>query len=313
MHVYRWDLDRTYLDTDIHSVRSMIRAAFETASDKRNIPGSGALLRGLLRTDPTARVGIVSGSPTQLRSVLEKKLALDGVRFDHLVLKDHVGNLRRGRLRAVYSQLGYKLPALLDQRKGLGPAVRETCFGDDTEVDAVVYALYAEALAGRASNDTVARVLAAGGAYDDGIELALQALRKVARGDCVDDIFIHVDKGVPLRDFHRLGSRVIPVFSWFQAAMILRIRDRLDPEGLCDVVEVMREGDSFTDHHFAGWTQDLVRRHLIDDDTARQVVHELPESTSLAAERALDRIGPLGPAPVAVRTPDFLGFLDAIR
>ena len=40
VHVYRWDLDRTYLDTDIRSVRGMVRAALEQASEKRTIPGA---------------------------------------------------------------------------------------------------------------------------------------------------------------------------------------------------------------------------------------------------------------------------------
>jgi len=149
VHVYHWDLDRTYLDTDIHSVRGMVRAAFEHASSKRNIPGAAALLRGLIEKDPTCRVSIISGSPRQMRDVLSEKLALDGVRFDSLVLKDSLHHLRRGRFRAIKGQIGYKLPQLLKTRVGFGKGVRESLFGDDTEVDALVYALYAEAVAGR--------------------------------------------------------------------------------------------------------------------------------------------------------------------
>ena len=51
-----------------------------------------------------------------MRSVLEEKLKLDGVVFDELVLKDNVGNLLRGRFRALRGQVGYKLPALLESR-----------------------------------------------------------------------------------------------------------------------------------------------------------------------------------------------------
>ena len=107
MHIFRWDLDRTYLDTDIHSGRGLIRTALEGAAQKRALPGSAALIRGLLRTDPSAKVFVLSGSPTQMREVLVRKLALDGVRFERLVLKDNLSNIRRGRLSAVRGQVAH--------------------------------------------------------------------------------------------------------------------------------------------------------------------------------------------------------------
>ncbi len=311
MHVYRWDLDKTYLDTDIHSVRSMIRAAFESASEKRNIPGASALLRGLMRTDPDCRVSIVSGSPTQLRTVLEEKLALDGIRFDSLILKDHISNLKRGRLRAVYGQLGYKLPALLDQRKGLGSTVRETCFGDDTEVDAVIYALYGEVVSGRVNESTMARIMTAGGAYPDAIDLAKSALRRLGTADIVDDIFIHIDRGIPIRQFQLLGPRVIPVFSWFQAALVLHARGRLDIEA---IVEVVSRTAPDTPDRSASWVQDIVRRGLLERDQVMAMLgsHSALEPLVAPSTRALDRLRGV----VTERTPrkpDFLGFLTALR
>src|SRR6187551_2237479 len=139
MRVYRWDLDKTYLQTDIDSMRGLLRSAVEPARSKRAVPGAAALLRELARERPgwRPRVVILSGSPTQMRSVLEEKLRMDGVRFDEFILKDNLGNLKRGRLRAVRGQFGYKLPQLLAGRVGLGAAVRETLFGDDAEVDAL--------------------------------------------------------------------------------------------------------------------------------------------------------------------------------
>src|SRR5688572_27558652 len=92
VHIYRWDLDRTYLDTEIHSVRGLVRAAFETAADKKTVPGAAALLKAVVAHDPEARIYVLSGSPTQMRAVLEQKLALDGVRIDGLFLKDNLGN-----------------------------------------------------------------------------------------------------------------------------------------------------------------------------------------------------------------------------
>ncbi len=315
MHVFRWDLDKTYLDTDFHSVRSLIRTALEPASRKRTIPGAAALMRALTRVTPDSRVHIVSGSPTQMRPVLEEKLALDGVRFDELVLKDNLGNLRRGRLRAVRGQLGYKVPNLLQQRRGLGPGVRETLFGDDAEVDAVAYALYADAIAGRATEDDVARVLEAGGAYADSIRAARDALRQVARADAVEDIFIHLDRNTPPTAFSRLGPRVIPVFSWFQAAVLLWLRGRLDAEAVAEVARAAADEASLDERALAGLVQDLVRRGWLNVDDVWRL---LDEATALGPARDAIRaaIGWLGPAPATARpaqVTDYVGFLRRDR
>lgn len=315
MHIYRWDLDKTYLDTDFDSVRAMIRTAIEPASRKRCVPGAAALLRALTLWDPRARVAILSGSPTQMRAVLEEKLALDGVRFDSLILKDNLGNLRRGRLRAVRGQVGYKLPKLLQQRRGLGPPVRESLFGDDAEVDAVVYAVYADAIAGRIAEAEIARVMEAGGAYSDAIDDALEALQHVGRADAVEDIFIHLDRGTPVGRFRMLGRRITPVFSWLQAAIVLWARGRLGAPGVLDVARSSAEERGLGDRAMAGHVQDLVRRRAIDAD---RVLALLDDTDGLggagpAVRAALDRLGPLPDAPPVADVPDYLGFLRASR
>ena len=81
MHVFRWDLDKTYLDTDFGSIRGLVRSATESAQAKQAVPGAAALVRALGERSEV-RIAILSGSPTQLREVLEEKLKLDGVRFE---------------------------------------------------------------------------------------------------------------------------------------------------------------------------------------------------------------------------------------
>src|SRR5262245_28220801 len=102
VHVYRWDLDKTYLRTEFDTFRQMVRTAFESAADKRNVPGTAALLRELKARGPQPnRVCIISGSPRQMRRTIEAKLALDKVTWDELVLKPALSNVLRGRFRAV--------------------------------------------------------------------------------------------------------------------------------------------------------------------------------------------------------------------
>ena len=312
MHVYRWDLDRTYLDTDIDSVRSLVRHALEPASQKRNIPGADALLRGLIRSTPDCRVSIVSGSPEQMRATLAEKLRLDGVRFDHLVLKDSLKSLRRGQIRAVTGQVGYKLPQLFKLRAGLGPPVRETLFGDDSEVDALVYTLYADAIAGRIGSDEVARVMEAGGAYPDAVAEALAALAHLGRADAVEHIFIHLDRGAPMAQFNLLGSRLIPVFSWVQAAVVLCAGGRLQPGALGDVAADCAKHERLSAASLCGLLQDLARRGILESAQILDTMSEpdaWPVSRSMV-ERTLRRVdGPVARKQPIRATAQYLAFL----
>src|SRR5438477_9169656 len=80
-HTFRWDLDKTYLRTEFDSLRDLWKSALETASDKKAYPGATALLRALAAGDGH-RICIISGSPTQMKTVLAAKLALDGITYD---------------------------------------------------------------------------------------------------------------------------------------------------------------------------------------------------------------------------------------
>jgi len=312
LHVYRWDLDKTYLDTEIESVRGLIRAALEKAREKRNVPGSAALLRALVDHDDKARVCVLSGSPTQMRSVLEEKLALDGIEVHELILKDNLGNIRRGRLRAVTDQLGYKLPHLLQSRVGLGSDVQETLFGDDSEVDALVYAAYAAVVRGDLDAKSLRGLLRAGDAYGDTINAALSAASKIATADAVQGIYIHVDRGVPLHRFNLLAGQVTPVFSWLQAAMALQVAGRLDRSKTIDVIRACTAEAHLSGPQLAGLIQDAVRRGLVPEALVRDLCNDAAlEPVSRAILRSLDRLGGRIDPPNSKSTPDYLGFLHA--
>jgi len=301
VHVYRWDLDKTYLQTDFDSLRGLVRSATEPASAKRSVPGARAIMRGLSASS-TARIYIVSGSPTQMRAVLEEKLRLDGVRWDHLTLKDNLSNLKRGRFRAIRDQLGYKLPVLLATRVGLGRGVRETCFGDDAEIDAVVYSAYADAVAGRLGPAEVSRLMEAAGAYPDQVQVALTALARVAVGDVVERIFIRLERRVPGSSFAPLGPRVVPVHSWWQAALCLLHDGHLQPEDVGAVLDAVRSEAERDPFALAGLTQDIVRRGYVP----ASILDSVPRDDAWigACRRALSALGPtehrLPPVPAQI-------------
>src|SRR5690606_37832680 len=92
--IYVWDIDKTYLATEIHSVRALLLVPFEFAVDKRNVAGTSALLRALRRgvAPPGLTLAnpiyFVSASPPQLRTVIQRKMLLDGVEHDGITFKD---------------------------------------------------------------------------------------------------------------------------------------------------------------------------------------------------------------------------------
>lgn len=286
--VYRWDLDKTYLDTDFESLRGIVRTATEPAHAKRALPGAAALLRAL-GDKPETRITVVSGSPTQMRSVLTEKLRLDGIRFDELVLKDNLGNVRRGRFRAVRGQLGYKLPALLRARVKTDVAAREVLFGDDVEADALVYSLYADAVSGRIGAAEVSRVMEKGGAYPDEIDDALMSLTKIERADAVERIFIRAERGVPATRMAALGPRVVPVRSWWQASVILMQMQHLGKPAVEHVMRRVIDGEGGDLWVLGALAQDLLRRGWVAPD----MVLELggPSGAQETLARAVQALG----------------------
>ena len=95
-----WDIDKTYLASDIDSLRGMLKIPFEFAVDKRTIAGADTLLRLLRRpkgTTTASALYLVSASPNQLRSTIEGKMLLDAVEHDGITLKDWTTIVKRRR------------------------------------------------------------------------------------------------------------------------------------------------------------------------------------------------------------------------
>ena len=246
-----------------------------------------------------------------MRRVLQAKLHLDGVRPTRMVLKNNLRNLMRGRFSAIRNQLAYKLPELLADRVEQPAERHETLFGDDSEVDAVIYAVYAELVAGRLGENDLVRLLEEEGAYPDNVERARAALAALDPADVVDDIFIRIDRGVPTWLFSaHLGERVHAVFSWWQAAIALVVRNRLSHASLAEVTQAC--GLVERPARAAGLAQDAVRRNIV---TPEQTVDAVAQACSApvagAVEHAMRRLGPWR-LPQSSHI-DYRGFLDALQ
>jgi hypothetical protein len=279
-HVFRWDLDKTYLRTEFDSVRDLVKSAIETAADKQAFPGAPALLRSLQQDGH--RICIVSGSPTQMRQVLAAKLALDGIAHDEFVLKNNLRNILRGRFRSVRAQIPYKLPAMLQSRIG-ATAPAETLFGDDAEADAVIYCLYADIVAGKVSFTELQRVLSAARTYDDDAQRIMDLAQQVPKGPAVQRMFIHLDRRSPPMGFRKFGPRLVPVFNYFQSALVLFSDSVLSARQVLFVALEMLDSKQFELGTLATSMQDLMRRGRLARETAERLVAEVETASASGA------------------------------
>jgi hypothetical protein len=320
-HVFRWDLDKTYLRTDFDSVLDLLKTAVETPERKRTVPGAAALMREL-RASGKVQVCIVSGSPEQMRSVLEKKLRLDGVEWDEFVLKPTLSHVMKLRFRAVREQVGYKLPALLRARARLQGSPGETLFGDDAEADALVYSLYADILGGLIGEHTLRAVVEKAGAYPDAVENVLRATRGLAHTNPVKRIFIHLDRRSDPAFFVRYGPRVVPVYNYFQSALVLVGDGVLSPEAAVRQSAALTIEHDFDVRDLLSSAIDVASRGHLTGDTLERVAEActtvrgpFPVSARARAELAEGlraasvRVG----APVPAVSVDYLAALAEDR
>ena len=267
LHHFRWDLDKTYIRTDFDTTRELVRTWLQPAEQKRGIPGARALLKELLRQNTeqsdVRRVTFISGSPRQMRNVLMRKLDLDGIRPDQFILKPNLSNLLLFRFKAIRSQIGYKVEALLQSRL-FGEQVDETLFGDDAEQDALVYCLYGDLIAGRIPPSQLEYILYATDVDPREAERILQLAAHLdpTQSSRVRRIFIHMERRSPMSRFDAFGTRVSPVYNWFQAALLLHADGVLDNEALARVVSDMQE-ESYTASRLTNSARDLIQRALL--------------------------------------------------
>ncbi len=272
--VYRWDLDKTYLRTEFDTVRDLLRTAFESPASKETVPGAAALLRELRRTEP-AGIFILSGSPEQMRRVLEAKLRLDGVRWDAFTLKPSLAHLLRGRFRFLRDQVSYKLGALLTSRAAMDSQTDEILFGDDAEADAFVYSLYADICAARVGSDTLVAVLERARVYPDEIPRMVRLAQRVPQHDATRRIFIHLDRVSPVSVFAEYGSRVCPFYNYFQPALVLVEDGVLPADSALRVGAEIVIQHAFAPDALTASFMDLVRRGHIGRGAAEAVVGTL--------------------------------------
>jgi len=119
----------------------------------------------------------------------------------------------------------------------------------------------------------------------------------------VEQIFIHLDRGLPVSRFDALGKKVVPVQSWFQAALILAARGDVGPDQLGAVARDVMLGAGMNVTHLANLTQDIVRRGHLSAEQAIQVISSLAASDAELEVVAHKRLKVLKKQPILVGAP----------
>lgn len=237
-----WDIDKTYLDTRFSSWRGLLAIPFEVAIDKQSVPGAVPLLRAL-RRGPEAQPSLtplyfVSGSPPQLRRIVEKKMTLDGVQYDGITFKDQLGLVLARRPKDVKRQIGYKLAALLGYRTQLPDGARWLMFGDDVESDAEVFGLFGEVCAGLRGPALQARLNNAAVHAEDAAIIMDLVHEMPVTADPVERIYIHLTAGRDPESFS--DPRVVPCRSYIQTVLALARDEVVAPTAIGAVAKALR-------------------------------------------------------------------------
>lgn len=168
------DIDQTYLATDLHSHAGKLAALFETAEQKRALPGMPELYRRLRKDLNDAPLVFISASPHFFRRTLFATIKRHNIEFESIHLKylegtikgvldkiwgmafqpvDFVGGgfrtaWKRTRkflgasYQSLFDQMAYKLSILLQARLYLPTDTKEILLGDNTESDYMIFTLY---------------------------------------------------------------------------------------------------------------------------------------------------------------------------
>jgi hypothetical protein len=281
--VFLWDIDKTYLQTHFSSWRGLAAIPFERALDKKAVPGTVSLLRALRRgpeNNQTALLPLyfISGSPPQLRSVIEQKMTLDGVHFDGLIFKDQWGLVRAGRPNDVKKQIGYKLSALLTLKLYIPGQPRFYCFGDDVESDAEVFSLFSEVMKGL-SKAKLLKELERHEVHEDDIADIFSILEEPSMRESIEayqeitpvkQIFIHLDRRTKPDTLQ--NELVFPTFNFLQTAMVLTHLGRIPESSITSVAQDLRRNNM---------SERAIKRY-VDDALNR---FNLPKKIALLAQR----------------------------
>lgn len=278
--LYVWDLDKTYLDTRFGNIKSLFKTAFEKSKDKSNVPGTKTLLQSLDSSggDSTA-VFFITASPPQMEEKIFRKLRLDGIRPWGIFFKNNLKNIfPPSRWRLLTQHVGYKLQALLHLHLlGESKILSQFLWGDDSEMDAVIYNLYSDICSHRLKGKDLEEVLKH--FYVSAQCKAIMELQdKIISFDPVKRIYINLEEGTDVEYYQKFGSRVLPTYTSLQIALDCFKQDIINLKQLINVGKDLRDNYFFSKEAIQKSILDLVDRQVLDKAIYEAVIPSFKEA-----------------------------------
>lgn len=296
--VFLWDLDKTYLDTSWGSLKELWRTAIEKAFQKRNVPGTGALVSALKKAWTVDRgrshfpLFFITASPPQMEKRIQEKWDIDSILPLGAFFKDNLKNLRPKRFSLLTNQVGFKLQALLQLRVMLSPEVKLIMWGDDSEADAIIYSLFSDICSRKISPSDLHSVLSELRVSGEQQEVLLELQSRVPAQDPVDRIYINLATDTDAEYYLKFGRRVLPTINTFQAALDLFQDQRINIEQLCQVGFDMRANFNFSQDELTLALDDLIRRKVLSAETLEKIQGQL-KSNHLILHDYEPRLSPI--------------------
>ncbi len=249
-HVFIWDLDKTYLDTHFESFSGLMRTIFEKAFQKRNVPGTAALVKALSKKTSPLPIYFISASPPQMQEKIKRKLDLDGLNPFGFLSKDNLKNLRPALWNRLTNHIGFKIQALMEIRLLLSENCKMVCWGDDSESDATIYSLFSDICSHRLTDREVKAMLKALGVPLDQVELIIELRDQKENFDPLERVYINLAVDTDPEYYRRYGRRLMAVDNTFEVVLDLFQRGYVDLESVLDVVKDLKQNYRFNRHNF---------------------------------------------------------------
>lgn len=275
--IFIWDLDKTYLDTKIDSISGLLQTILEKAFHKKNIPGTSVLIQNIAQFREQAGkkefpIYFITASPPQMEERISEKFKIDKIRPYGCFYKDNLSNLRPKRFWRLTKQVGYKLQALMQLRLRLNDEVRQICWGDDSESDAIIYNLYSDICSRRLGANDIRMILEKLNVTGDQVDTILMLQSQVPENDPVDKIYINLAVDTDPDYYLKFGRRTLPTYNSFQVALDLVQDQRLGKAGLLNVTNDMIQNYRFTPEELMKSFDELVRRGVIGESFYNDIV-----------------------------------------
>lgn len=210
-------------------------------------------------------VYFITASPPQLEERISEKFSLDQIRPFGCFYKDNLANLRPGRFWRLTKQVGYKLQALMQLRTRLSENVRQICWGDDSETDAIIYNLYSDICSRRMSSSEIRSTLEKFNVTGEQVNTILELQSQIPVQDPVEKIYINLATDTDPDYYLKFGRRTLATTNTFQIAMDLFQDHRLNMESVHLIAQDMIQNYGFTQEELMKGFDEIIRRGVLGE------------------------------------------------